>query len=194
MLKWVSVWGAMTQNNFSREKLRELALYVAERSVEDPRFGATKLNKILFFSDFIAYGRWGTPITGATYQRLDRGPAAREWLPIQKELEEEREAVVVKHKRFNLEQKRLLPLRDANLSHFSAEEIALVDSVIDALRQYTATGVSDLSHDVAVGWQIAKQGEDIPYESVFISQEPPTPTDIRRGQELAKEHGWLADV
>jgi hypothetical protein len=179
---------------FQPDKFKELVLYVADRSVEDPAFGATKLNKILFFSDFIAYGRHGRPITGARYQRLERGPAPRELLPAQKQLAEANEAVVVKQRRFNFEQKRLLPLREPDLSLFSGEEIALVDRVIDLLRHYDATSVSALSHEIAVGWRLAGDGEDIPYESVFISNDPPTPTDIRKGQELAKKHGWLAVV
>ena len=180
--------------NFQAEKLRELILYIAERSIEDPGFGATKLNKILFFSDFIAYGSYGEPITGARYQRLPRGPAPRELLPIQAELEKANEAIVVEKKRFNFKQKRILPLRDPDLSSFTAEEIALVDEVIDGLRPFNATNISALSHQIAVGWQLAGEGEDIPYESVFISNDPLTPTDVRRGQELAKEHGWLAPL
>lgn len=184
----------MSEIRCNENKLRELALYVAGTSVEDPTFGRTKLNKILFFSDFIAYGRWGKPITGATYFRLDRGPVARQLLSAQHDLEQKGDAVEVERKHFNRDQKRLLSLRDANLSEFSADEIALVDSVVESLRFYSATRVSDLSHDVAVGWQIADHGEDIPYESVFISTDPLTPTDIKRGQELAAKHGWLADV
>jgi hypothetical protein len=183
----------MTQETkFQAEKFKELVLYVAGKSIEDSRFGATKLNKILFFSDFIAYAQYGEPITGARYQRLPRGPAPRELLPMQAEMEEASEAVIVSQKRFNFIQKRLFALRDPDLSSFSAQEIALVDGVIDGLRGFDATNISALSHLVAVGWQLADEGDDIPYESVFISNQPPTPADVRRGQELAKENGWLA--
>jgi len=176
------------------DKLRELVLYIAEKSFEDPRFGATKLNKILFFCDFIAYGCYGEPITGAHYQRLEHGPAPRELLPIQRELEEAKDAIVVEQKRFNFLQRRLIPLRDADLSLFRAEEIATVDRVIESLRGHNATEVSALSHELAIGWAISDEGADIPYESVFISQKPLTPTDVRRGRELAGKHGWLAAV
>jgi hypothetical protein len=177
---------------FDADKLRELMVYVAERSMEDPSFGATKLNKILFFSDFYAYGKYGKPITGATYQRLERGPAPRQLMPIQNELEHRGDAIVVEREHFNLRQKRLIPLRQANLAIFSAEEISLVDEVIEALRLKSAAGVSALSHEVTVGWQIAGDREEIPYEAVFLSNEEPTPTDVRRALELARQHGWLA--
>jgi hypothetical protein len=39
------------------EKLRELILYVSTLSKDDDNFGATKLNKLLFYADFLAYQR-----------------------------------------------------------------------------------------------------------------------------------------
>ncbi len=179
---------------FNRQKFMELLLYVADKSLDDPSFGATKLNKILFFSDFLAYGRTRRPITGATYQRLERGPAPRELLPAQDELCKVGDAIVVEQRRFNYPQKRLIPLREADLSAFVAEEIALVDKVIDLLRAHNAASVSALSHDIGVGWQIADDGTDIPYEAVFLSADTPTPTDVKRGRELAQQHGWLATL
>jgi hypothetical protein len=58
-------------------RLRELILYIAARCERDPRFGATKLNKILLFADFLAYFRRRRPITGVEYMRLPNGPAPR---------------------------------------------------------------------------------------------------------------------
>ena len=60
--------------DFKEEKFGNLILYVAERSEHDDRFGAVKLNKIMYYADFTAYWKLGRPITGATYQRLDEGP------------------------------------------------------------------------------------------------------------------------
>jgi hypothetical protein len=37
------------------KKLQELILYVAKMSEGDPAFGAIKLNKLLFYSDFRAF-------------------------------------------------------------------------------------------------------------------------------------------
>ena len=65
-------------------KLKELMLYVADKCSQDPNFGSTKLNKILWWSDFFAFGKIGKPITGVEYQKLDNGPAPRRLLPIRK--------------------------------------------------------------------------------------------------------------
>lgn len=176
---------------FDADKFKELVLYVANKSVGDPAFGATKLNKILFFCDLRAYGQLGKPITGATYLRLERGPAPRELLPVQEELQREGDAILVERKHFNYLQKRLLPLREPDLSCFSAQEVALVDDIVETLCYHSAVQVSVLSHVQALGWQIAEDLEVIPYEAVFLSAEQPTPTDIKRGRELASQHDWL---
>nr|MBC8452856.1 DUF4065 domain-containing protein [Chloroflexota bacterium] len=65
---------------FSGRKFRELLLYVSERSKEDPRYGATKLNKILYYADFGAFRILGAPITGARYRRLHEVPVPIQWI------------------------------------------------------------------------------------------------------------------
>lgn len=165
-------------------KFKELLLYVAQKSLDDPHFGATKLNKILFYSDFLAYGQLGHSITEATYQRLNHGPAPVHLRPAERELEEEGAAEVIEVPRFNLMQRRLIPKRRARLTDFSADEIALVDEVIDALRGYSAAAASELSH-LEKGWQLVGDREVIPYEFVFLSSEPLTSEDVRRAQEVA---------
>lgn len=74
------------QNVYSEEKLRELILYIAYKSKADPRCGAVKLNKLLYYADFTAYRLLGRSITGAEYQHLQEGPAPRRGLPAQEKL------------------------------------------------------------------------------------------------------------
>src|SRR5438034_140375 len=66
-----------SEMTFSDRRFKDLLLYVAERLGDDPTFGETKLNKVLFFSDFQAFRVLGRPITGAEYQRNIYGPTAR---------------------------------------------------------------------------------------------------------------------
>jgi len=44
-------------------KLKELILLLARESEGDPHFGATKLNKELFYTDFLAYLNFGQAVT-----------------------------------------------------------------------------------------------------------------------------------
>lgn len=182
----------MPDITYNEDRLRELMLYVADESRDDPKFGATKLNKILFFSDFLAYAELGAPITGAVYQRLPNGPAARRLLPVQQDLQASGDAEVEVVDRYGFQQKRLVPRRKPKIELFDTSELHLVDEVIAACRDLSAISVSDLSHRLSMGWQIARNREDIPYPSVFLSADEPSEADIQRGQSLAMEHEWMA--
>ena len=172
-------------------KLRELVLYIAERCQEHPKFGAVKLNKILFFADFIAYARRGNSITGETYFKLRNGPAPKQLLRVVAELKasgdvrEERRVYAIGI------QRRLVALRKPKLALFDGFEISLVNEVIEALKDKDAEEVSGLSHHF-IGYKLVQDREEIPYESVFARD----PHDIvvtedhrRRAERIAKEHG-----
>lgn len=175
---------------FDRQKFKELVLHIASKSQDDPKFGATKLNKILFFSDFLAYAHLGTAITGAEYQRLAKGPAPRAMVPVRNEMLENGDIRIEEREYFGRQQSRVVPLRLPTHSVFTMNEIALVDNIIEQLRHHDAVSISDLSHEASMAWQAAFDGETIPYSTVFVSVRPPTPSDVARGQELAREHGW----
>lgn len=177
--------------HYDAQKFKELVLYIAAQAAEnDPSYGAIKLNKILFYSDFLAYGRLGAAITGAEYQRLKFGPAPRQLLPTQTALQKEGAAVLQERWQYTQTQKRLVALRPPDLTKFTAQEIKLVDEVIEVMRQFNAVEASALWH-LEKGWQIAKEGEDIPYGWVFLSSDPLTDDDVAWGQKLASDHGWL---
>lgn len=154
-------------------KLGELMLYVARRCEPDHTFGATKLNKILFFTDFLAYLRTGSPITGQRYQKLEFGPAPRRLLPVQERLIQRAAAAIGKRGHFGKTQTRLIALREPDLSRFSGVEIAIVDEVLTMLSNHDARAASELSHRF-LGWQVAPLGADIPYESALIERRPLT--------------------
>jgi hypothetical protein len=167
-------------------RLEELMLYVADRCDRHPTFGATKLNKILFIADFLAYARLGAPITGATYQRLPQGPAPRRLVPVRTQLASSGDAVAKTKQVFRKEQKRLVPLREANLGIFTAHEIAIVDEVIAELCGHTATEVSELSHQLP-GWLLAENMEEIPYYTALLES-----ADWMPDQEILDEGAKLA--
>jgi Protein of unknown function (DUF4065) len=172
-------------------KLGELIVHISQRSAKDPRFGATKLNKLLYFSDFLAYGNYGKPITSATYRHLKNGPAP-------KYLEEVRDVLIkdgaIKVETVQLKsgrrQIRTVAKRKPVLANFTKEEIGLVNFLIHAHWEKTADEISDHSHNY-VGWKMTKENETIPYESIFLSDAPLTTEEIYRGQELAREYGWV---
>jgi hypothetical protein len=177
----------MGEMPFNEEKFRELLLYVAERSIEDPRFGAIKLNKILYYSDFNAYRELGRPITGADYQRLDEGPAPRQLLPVKAKMIQEGIAEEPERRYFSYVQRVLVARRLPNLSIFSRDEIRIVDEVLAELMPMNGREVSRLSHE-EIGWMTTEDRESIPYSSAWLSPEPLTAEQVELGRAVAQRH------
>lgn len=174
---------------FRRDKFKELMLYIAKRSEADPKFGAIKLNKLLYFADFRAYAENGQPITGARYQKLRWGPAARALLPVRAELIEEG-AAELESVQYGHPQDRLVALREPDIEDFSPRELKIIDEVIEEHGPVNGSEISNVSHE-APGWQLARLQEDIPYHTVRITRPEPPPEILEEAVALADSHGWL---
>ncbi len=176
---------------YDEEKLAELILYVAEKIQSDRTAGATKLNKYLYFADFSAVRKLGHPITGAEYQRLRHGPAPRRLPPVRDRLVRNGEARRERRPDgLGYVHDDLIPERQPRTELFAAEELRVVDEVIETLREMSATQVSELSHREA-GWQLVDEGETIPYELAFVlapDQADPTPVIRSEGERLLSEY------
>jgi len=172
---------------FNKDKFRELIVYIASRSEEDQRFGAVKLNKLLYYSDFTAFSVLGKPITGASYQNLHEGPAPREFLTAQKAML--RKDVALEHRPYfgGTLQKRLVALRAPDMSDFTEEELRIVEGVILEFWNMNARQISRYSHD-EYGWRLTDEGETIPYAASYFYPGPLTQDQIVRGQEVASKH------
>lgn len=177
---------------FDEAKFKELILYIAEQCASHPYFGATKLNKLLFFSDFIAYEELGESITGAEYMALEFGPGPRHLLPIREEMVLDGD-ITIEHVGL---QQRVIAQRTPDKEQFSPAERKIVDRVIAVLEFQDAEWVSELSHKF-LGWKAAwaetlvtGKRAMIPYETVHVSNRPLTEVEVADGKALAEKHGW----
>ena len=184
--------GSELPSSLQSQRFKELVLYLAARSSDDPGFGSVKLNKLLFFADFEAYRTLGHPLTGAHYQKLRWGPAAIEFLPLQDELLSDGLATVETRERGGYEQRVTIAIAEPDLRLFSPEEIAVVDRVLERLREHGAVGVSQLSHQRSAGWNLVEEGEIIPYDTAFISMDEPSVQLREHAERLGRERNWSA--
>jgi hypothetical protein len=166
----------------------ELVLYVSSKCLDDPTFSRTKLLKILFYSDFESYGRYGHPITGVPYKKWPFGPAPEAFMRLQDEMLRDRAIRIVQRRVYDTVRQRVLPLKDASIDLFSARDISIVEDWIRFFWNKTAKEVSRFSHGKA--WKLAEEDGLIPYEAVFISDEPVSFEDVARAKELAGTYGW----
>lgn len=173
------------------EKLQELMLYIAKKSLGDKHFGYVKLNKILFYADFAAYGELGASITNATYIRNHYGPTPREIKAAQASLESAGRAQVVEIPFYERKQQRLIPLAEPDMSLFTSDEIGIVDRMIEEYRNYTGKQLSDQTHEL-LPWRNSEDGEEIPYYSVFALENIPAGYEDRLWAMQALDE--LADI
>jgi|SRR6185312_1752404 len=175
---------------FNERKFKELIVYIARRLPPEAFLGRVKLAKLLMQSDFRAYELLGRPITGATYEKWEHGHLPHELLLSQRDLEDVDVAIAVETIDYYGKQlKHVTARRDPDMSDFADEEIEIIESVLHDYAYETAARLSALSH-AEVGWRVAEMGEHIPYNTVFLGDGHVTARDLRRGEELASQHGW----
>ncbi len=175
-----------SEDTESKERLREMMLFISDRCESDPTFGAIKLNKILFFSDFFSFAEHGRAITGVPYKKYAQGPVPTVLKPLRDKMQQSGEIAIRKKRYQGGMQDRVVPLREPDLTKFNGQDIVMVEEVIDMLWGLSATEVSELSHDRA--WRNASDGEVIPYEAAFVSDEPLTERDIAIAEEMIAEY------
>lgn len=152
-------------------KFKEVLLYLLSKVGAKPHVGETVLYKLLYFIDFNYYEKYEEQLIGATYIRNHHGPSPREFIKIVTEMIDKKELVLVKNKHFQFEQKKYLPLREPDLSQFNANEIKLIDDVLDQLSNMNAATISEYSHK-DVPWVVTPAGKPIDYETAFYRTAP----------------------
>ena len=179
---------------FDQERFKALVLYIAIRRRDDPRFGRTKLAKALFYSDFEHYKAFEAPITGATYIRLPNGPFPRQLHEAEQQLAGEG-FVFADYLKEEYEEKRLVPLKSFPVKWtklFSDIQLEIAELWAERVGSASARQISELSHDHP-GWLLAERdGAEIPYQTATLPLDRPSPYQVERAKEVARERGWLS--
>lgn len=124
----------------------------------------TKLNKMLFFSDFKHFKEYSVSITGSRYAHLPYGPVPDRYSFYLAALHEDEGALAIEEKYFNdYSGEVLIAMKPPDLSIFSPSEIEILVGVNDELGGYSAKALSELSHQEK-GYKETVDGELISYE------------------------------
>jgi uncharacterized phage-associated protein len=167
----------------TRTKLTELILYLCLRSESDEAFGAVKLNKLLFFSDRASFLERGHSITGGEYEKQEFGPVPKNIRELVDEMSRAGDVIEVERTYHGYPQKRLVARREADLSLFCAEEIALVEKQLQRFWGVSGRAISELSHEL-LPWRLARKGDPIPIESVLLEARALTETERQWAEEI----------
>ncbi|MGE5426225.1 MAG: type II toxin-antitoxin system antitoxin SocA domain-containing protein [Bacillota bacterium] len=147
-------------------KFKEVLIYVLNRIGAKPNVGDAVLCKLLYFIDFDYYERYEKQLSGSVYIKNHFGPTPAGFPQIIEEMEKRGEIVTALEKYYKREQRKRLPLRSADLSLISAQEMKHIDWVLDRLSDKNATEMREYSHH-DVPWLTAEDQKPIDYESVF---------------------------
>jgi uncharacterized phage-associated protein len=136
-------------------------LYILEKCGE---VWYTKMNKLLFYIDFISYREQGAAITGLSYKAISYGPVPDRWDKVYSEFSEITQELrpVGEYTGSVLKAKA-----KADISLFSDTEIEIIDKICSSMGQYTAHALSELSHKEEA-WIINKETHSyISFDSAF---------------------------
>lgn len=145
----------------SLDRLKNIMLYILEKSGE---VFCTKMNKLLFYIDFLAYRRTGMAVTGLSYRALDYGPVPERWDRVYSQFDE----IVQEPRRYgDKEGNALVSDASADKGLFTAPELAIFDDVCDAFSDLTSVSLSDVSHKEEAWLQCKDGHKRISFEYAF---------------------------
>ncbi len=145
----------------STVRLKNLLLYIIEKMGDTFQ---TKMNKVLFYIDFLAYRERGMAISGLAYNAIDFGPVPQRWDRVYSAFDE-----VVPQPRLVYKQESIVLTADApaDMSCFTDQELSLINIVCEKTKDLSAHDISALSHSEPAWQNHVHQSETIPYIEAF---------------------------
>lgn len=156
--------------SFDFEKLVGTIHYVCEKAgttALDP----IKLNKVLWYSDCMAYLLRGRSITDATYIRKQHGPVPRAQKSAIAVLEGIGAIKVGRTPSDGTWETRFDVIAEADKTRFDGEELAIIDRVFKAVSKKESMEISEQTHGEV--WELAAMDEPVPLYTVFAEKLAP---------------------
>ena len=139
----------------SATRMKNLLLYILGQLGDTFQ---TKMNKVLF------YRERGIAISGLAYQALDFGPVPLRWDRVYSAFDEVEQQPKLVHDQESI---ALTAAGTADMSHFSQQEITIIDTVCSKLKKISAHDISEMSHKEPAWRNHLHQSETIPFSEAF---------------------------
>ncbi len=148
--------------SFSLTKITEIIKFFIT-SID--RVFVTKMNKLLFYSDFLKYQRDGYGMTGLEYRAIQYGPVPNGY----GEIYSRAQGIAMEDYIYpdGMSGQLLKSKYKPDMTVFSQREVEVLSEVLSRFKNATAGQISDASHKEK-GWQIcSRTHEIIPYSYAF---------------------------
>jgi len=142
----------------SSVKLTEMLVFFAGQ----PMMWRTKLNKVLFYADFLHCKQHGVPISGALYEHMQFGPVPSDFYGLQAALVADRSIDEVPEDEGECTGTVFAARRQADERVFSAEELETMRFVAEYFAGWSASRIMRYSH-AEPAWVETVDREVIPY-------------------------------
>ena len=145
----------------SIEKLKSVILAILDQCGE---VFCTKMNKLLFYIDFVSYRNHGMSLTGLSYRALPYGPVPERWdriygcfdeIVLEPRVVGGREGLVI------------APVEDIKGVALSPKQMEVISSVCARFKDCSATDISRVSHQEDAWLDCQAEHLRIPYEYAF---------------------------
>ena len=144
------------------DKARAMVVYFA--SLCQPF--TTKMNKLLFYADFLNYKRTGFSISGMTYQAIPRGPVPQRYDGLYGNVSD----IVERKDEFfpnDVSGERLTTTQEFNATLFNDEELKTLEAVVQRFGNTPTKEIVSISHEEPAWLENEKKRKVISYQYAF---------------------------
>jgi transcriptional regulator with XRE-family HTH domain len=125
------------------EKIANIVIYF----LINPYTYITRLNKLLFYSDFLNYSNTGYSITGLNYAAIDMGPVPNYYSLLYSILDAENYIKYENSLKEDCEQSKYVPIKKFNKEIFTKQELEAIETVYKKFKYKKTTEIIDISHE-----------------------------------------------
>lgn len=145
----------------SLNRLKNIMLYMLEKCGE---VWYTKMNKLLFFIDFVSYRERGMAMTGLAYKAISYGPVPDRWDKVYSEFSE----IIQELRPVGEYTGSVLKSNvKADIALFTEAELDIMNKICSSMGTYTAKKLSMLSHQEDAWISCQGKHDYIPFDAAF---------------------------
>lgn len=163
LFDWNSKGKECGYTGLSLDKAKQIVLFFADLC----KPFTTKMNKLLFYSDFLHYKRFGCSITGLNYIAIDKGPVPKKYSTLYDQSEVICKKEVIFPNGYSGEQ--LIPKEDSifNQEIFSESELLILREVGAKFKDISTNDIVETSHQEEAWIDNEKLHNVISYDYAF---------------------------
>lgn len=143
-------------------KLKNVILYFLDRC---GRTFVTKMNKLLFYTDFLSYKTCGRAMTGLAYKAIKHGPVPVRWDRVYSMTDDIcQEEVCFPSGNFGI---RLYSVLPPDESSFTEHECRVLEAVVSAFKDMSAADISQISNEEDAWKHYIESNDVIDFSEAF---------------------------